>query len=210
MTEVIRPEKFWTGQAGNDYIDRQPEQYMRASYTAMWAKILARTTDIETVLEVGASVGVNLMAIRRLIPGVQVAAIEPNREAAARLRQHGVPTMETPLQEWSPPHEPQPFDGADLVFTRGVLIHIPPEDLVPALQRIINASRRWIVLAEYYAPQSAELEYRGRTGLLWKNDYAGMALKMNPRLHLVDYGFIYRRDPMFSQDDLTWFLLEKR
>jgi spore coat polysaccharide biosynthesis protein SpsF len=26
----------------------------------------------------------------------------------------------------------------------------------------------------------------------------------------VDYGFAYRRDPNFPQDDITWFLLEKR
>jgi hypothetical protein len=28
-------------------------------------------------------------------------------------------------------------------------------------------------------------------------------------LRLVDYGFVYRRDPAHPQDDLTWFLLEK-
>ena len=27
---------------------------------------------------------------------------------------------------------------------------------------------------------------------------------------LVDYGFIYHRDKYFAQDDVTWFLLEKR
>jgi hypothetical protein len=29
-----------------------------------------------------------------------------------------------------------------------------------------------------------------------------------PDLSLVEYGFVYHRDP-FPQDDLTWFLLEK-
>ncbi len=33
---------------------------------------------------------------------------------------------------------------------------------------------------------------------------------MNPDLVLVDSGFIYHRDPMFIQGDLTWFLMEKR
>ena len=28
-------------------------------------------------------------------------------------------------------------------------------------------------------------------------------------LKLVDYGFVYRRDPNFRQDDATWFLMEK-
>jgi len=26
---------------------------------------------------------------------------------------------------------------------------------------------------------------------------------------LIDYGFSYRRDPAFPQDDITWFLIEK-
>jgi hypothetical protein len=29
-------------------------------------------------------------------------------------------------------------------------------------------------------------------------------------LTLVDYGFYYRRDPIFPQDDISWFLMEKR
>ena len=29
-------------------------------------------------------------------------------------------------------------------------------------------------------------------------------------LKLIDYGFSYRRDPNFPQDDISWFLLEKR
>jgi hypothetical protein len=29
-------------------------------------------------------------------------------------------------------------------------------------------------------------------------------------MRLVDYGFIYRRDPNFPLDDANWFLLEKR
>ena len=30
-----------------------------------------------------------------------------------------------------------------------------------------------------------------------------------PSLKLVDYGFLWKRDPVFPQDDITWFLLEK-
>ena len=30
-----------------------------------------------------------------------------------------------------------------------------------------------------------------------------------PDLRLLDYGFAYHRDPVFPQDDITWFLLEK-
>ena len=39
---------------------------------------------------------------------------------------------------------------------------------------------------------------------------AGEILDRYPSLQLVDYGFAYRRDPNFPQDDITWFLMEKR
>ena len=38
---------------------------------------------------------------------------------------------------------------------------------------------------------------------------AGEMMDRYPQLRLVDYGFLYRRDPNFPQDDITWFLLAK-
>jgi spore coat polysaccharide biosynthesis protein SpsF len=35
-------------------------------------------------------------------------------------------------------------------------------------------------------------------------------LEKYPDLQLIDYGFCYKRDPAFPQDDATWFLLEKK
>lgn len=31
-----------------------------------------------------------------------------------------------------------------------------------------------------------------------------------PDLELIDYEFIYRHDPKFPDDDITWFLMEKK
>ncbi|MBI3705395.1 MAG: pseudaminic acid biosynthesis-associated methylase, partial [Rhizobiales bacterium] len=39
-------------------------------------------------------------------------------------------------------------------------------------------------------------------------DVAGDMLDRVP-LRIVDYGFAWRRDPVFPQDDVTWFLLER-
>jgi spore coat polysaccharide biosynthesis protein SpsF len=53
------------------------------------------------------------------------------------------------------------------------------------------------------------LPYRGHDERLFKRDFAGEILDRFPDLRLVDYGFRYRRDPNFPQDDVTWFLMEK-
>ena len=56
---------------------------------------------------------------------------------------------------------------------------------------------------------NALLNYRGHKDRLFKRDFAGEMLEKFPDLKLVDYGFSYRKDPAFPQDDITWFLLKK-
>ena len=63
---------------------------------------------------------------------------------------------------------------------------------------------------EYYNPTPVEVTYRGNTGKLFKRDFAGELLDKYSDLELVDYGFIYHRDNCFPQDDITWFLMEKK
>ena len=52
------------------------------------------------------------------------------------------------------------------------------------------------------------VRYRGTDDRLYKRDFAGELMERY-QLRLVDYGFTYRRDNYFPQDDTTWFLLEK-
>jgi len=56
---------------------------------------------------------------------------------------------------------------------------------------------------------SSDIPYRGHSDRLFKRDFAGEMLEAYPGLALVDYGFAYRRDPVFPQDDISWFLLRK-
>jgi len=69
-----------------------------------------------------------------------------------------------------------------------------------ALRRLLPAEK----------PSVVELVYRGHAGRLFKRDFAGEMLDMFPGLTLRDYGFAWHRDPGCPQDDLTWFLLERK
>jgi spore coat polysaccharide biosynthesis protein SpsF len=98
----------------------------------------------------------------------------------------------------------------DLVLVKGVLIHINP-DLLPAVyDRLYRSSRRLILVCEYYNPSPVVIPYRGHADRLFKRDFAGEILDTYSDLVLLDYGFAYRRDPAFPQDDVTWFLMERR
>jgi pseudaminic acid biosynthesis-associated methylase len=77
-------------------------------------------------------------------------------------------------------------------------------------QKLYETSSRYICIAEYYNPTPMELNYRGHAEKMYKRDFAGEVLDIYPDLELVDYGFVYHRDPVFEQGDITWFLLEKK
>ena len=100
-------------------------------------------------------------------------------------------------------------EQAELVLIKGVLIHINPDMLAHTYRKLYAASSRWILVCEYYNPSPAAIPYRGHSDRLFKRDFAGEMLDMYPDLRLADYGFAYRRDPAFPQDDITWFLMEK-
>ena len=95
-------------------------------------------------------------------------------------------------------------------LSKGVLIHLAPELLPTAYAQLYALSQRYILIAEYYNPAPVEVSYRGNSGKLFKRDFAGEMLDRYADLHLLDYGFVYHRDPQFPADDITWFLLEKR
>ena len=98
----------------------------------------------------------------------------------------------------------------DLVLSKGVLIHINPEELGAVYDKLISSTGRYLMVAEYYNPAPLSIPYRGHTDRLFKRDFAGEIMDRYPQLILIDYGFAYRRDPNFPQDDITWFLMEKK
>ena len=94
--------------------------------------------------------------------------------------------------------------------TKGLLIHINPDKLESAYRVIYDISNKYILIVEYYNPIPVEILYRNQKGKLFKRDFAGEFMNMFPEVSLIDYGFIYHRDPVFPQDDLTWFLMSKK
>jgi spore coat polysaccharide biosynthesis protein SpsF len=197
-------EEFWAGTFGDEYTRRNYDSKILASYSAMWSRILRRTEQIDTALELGCNIGLNLRALAALLPGVRLHAVEINPGAAREARTTGADVVEDSILEF------KPRQSWDLVLIAGVLIHIDPDRLNEVYDLLYSATSRYVCLAEYYSPVPIEVPYRGHRNQLFKRDFAGEILDRYPNLGLVDYGFVYHRDPVFPQDDTTWFLLEKR
>lgn len=198
-------EHFWTGEFGDSYIDRNQSEKLISANISLFAEILSHTENIETVLELGANIGLNLRALNFLRSNLKITAVEINKKAAQTLRSiENVKTVEDSIINF------ESTDKFDFVFTKTVLIHINPESLTDIYNKIYNFSRRYICLIEYYNPTPIEIQYRGNRDKLFKRDFAGEMLKMFDDLRLVNYGFRYHGDNNFPQDDINWFLLEKQ
>jgi spore coat polysaccharide biosynthesis protein SpsF len=197
-------EEFWAGSFGDEYTDRNQNEKLLISNTALFSRIIARTSGMKSVIEFGPNVGLNLIALMRLIPDVELSAVEINEKACSALRKTGkVQVYCQSILDFKPDRK------RDMVFTKGVLIHLSPEVLPAVYEKMYESSARYICVAEYYNPTPVEINYRGHGERLFKRDFAGELLDKYPDLRLVDYGFSYHRDPQFPQDDITWFLMEK-
>jgi spore coat polysaccharide biosynthesis protein SpsF len=205
MTDFSTPqEQFWAGQFGDDYTDRNTGARWVASNLALFGRVLAATTGVRSVLELGANRGLNLIALRELLPDARLAAVEINAKAVEALRQFSwLDVTHSSLLDF------KPKAPSDFVLVKGVLIHLNPEVLPGVYELLHAASSRYICIVEYYNPSPVTIPYRGHSERLFKRDFAGEVLGKYADIKLRDYGFVYHGDPNFPQDDLTWFLLEK-
>jgi spore coat polysaccharide biosynthesis protein SpsF len=206
MTFKTEQEAFWAGEFGNAYIDRNQGDALLASNLDFFSKALRSARGIGTCIEFGANIGMNLKAVKLLFPRLEMSAIEINTTAATQLGQVIAPEKiyNTSILDFQPRHT------YDLTLIKGVLIHINPNELAQVYDKLVASCGRYLMVAEYYNPAPVSIPYRGHNDRLFKRDFAGEIMDRHQQLQLIDYGFVYRRDPNFPQDDVTWFLMEKR
>lgn len=80
-------EKFWAENFGNEYIKRNSDVANVSSNLAIFAKILSRIQKIDSVIEFGSNIGLNLLAINQLLPKAELSAIEINQKAVDKMTQ---------------------------------------------------------------------------------------------------------------------------
>jgi spore coat polysaccharide biosynthesis protein SpsF len=197
-------EAFWAGDFGTEYIKRNQGDAMMASNLNFFAKALRCTRGIKSCIEFGANIGMNLKALKLLYPSIDAHGIEINAEAAKQLGElishdhvYNASILDfSPTRLW------------DLSLVKGVLIHINPAALPLVYDKIVASAGRYLLVAEYYNSTPVSIPYRGHNDRLFKRDFAGEIMERHSQMQLIDYGFAYRRDPNFPQDDITWFLMK--
>ena len=156
-------EAFWAGNFGDEYTDRSNTPELLLSREKLLSRALKSSGNFESVIEFGANVGMNLVAIKNLFPEVAAAAIEINSSAILELKTiKGIKVIHGSILESNK------IEMYDLAMVIGVLIHIAPKYLPLAYENIYRATRRYILIGEYYSRQPEEVSYRGYKNKLFK------------------------------------------
>ena len=199
-------ENFWAGDFGNEYVLRSQGTEILNSNISFFKRALQNTENIETCIEFGSNIGMNIKALKTLFPNQEQHAIEINKDAVSYLKEI-IP--ESNIINDSIINF-KPFKKWDLVLIKGVLIHINPDMLQKVYLSLVNSCSKYLLINEYYNPKPVTIDYRGHGERLFKRDFAGEILDTFPEMKLIDYGFLYERDPVHKRVGSTnWFLLEK-
>ena len=206
MENVTEQESFWQGEFGNQYSDRNKNEKLLASNLSLFSSVLKSTGKIDSLIEFGANIGMNLISLKQLLPDAEISGIEINKKAYKNLEK-----LIGKKNSYCQSINNFTFEKTyDLCLIKGVLIHINPEQLSEVYHKLYLASKKYILIAEYYNPTPVSMPYRGHENKLFKRDFAGEMLDKFQDLFLLDYGFVYHRDNLFPQDDINWFLLKKK
>jgi pseudaminic acid biosynthesis-associated methylase len=190
----------WQGEFGRAYTDRNRTDW-RTLLPAF--RHMLKDIPLNRVLEIGCNRGHNLEALREVLGReAKLVGVEPNPHALDLARQTAAADF-LPGDIYNLPFESGSFD---LVFTAGVLIHIPLGDLAAALAELHRCSRRYLLAIEYAAEEETTIPYREHGDLLWKRDFLKHYQTQFPGLALVRQGFWDMADGF---DRCTWWLLEK-
>jgi pseudaminic acid biosynthesis-associated methylase len=199
----------WSGGFGADYVSRNQAtaeaiEQRRKAFSVIFEHLQGPAAP-QSILEAGSNIGINIHALAQLTNAV-LHAVEPNQTALDTLIASGILPPERALQGNL---QNLPFDDSaiDLVFTSGVLIHVPDDTLDQAVTEILRVSRRYVLTLEYFSPKPQTIPYHGHEDFLFKRDYGGLFLDACPTLEYVADGFFWKR--VTGLDNLNWWLFRK-
>ena len=194
--------KFWEGDFGNEYTVRNDID--ADDRVKFFKKIAALSPGTISICELGANKGHNLQSFAKISKNFKLTGVELNKQAFEKMNTiPEISAIHSSIQDF------KPNESFDLVFTCGVMIHLPPQDLPDVYKKMFELSSRYVMINEYFNPSPTEIPYRDHTDRLFKRDFGGEfmdAFKDNVRL--IDYGFLWSKvEPTW--DNTTWWLFEK-
>ena len=198
-------EKFWQGNFGDEYINRNKNKFLIKNNFFLFKKIFSKLFRIKSLIEFGPNIGLNIIALKKIFKLKFITAVEINKKACLKIKDiQKLNVINNSIINFLPKKK------HDLVLVKGVLIHINPNKLKKVYKTIYKSCKTsgYILIAEYYSPQPTMMIYRGKRNKLFKRDFAGEFVSLFKKTKIIKYGFSYHNDK-YPQDDLNWFLIKK-
>ncbi|WP_299809985.1 pseudaminic acid biosynthesis-associated methylase [uncultured Roseibium sp.] len=206
-------ERVWSGSHGYRYVVHHANENWLETRVPTWEMLLESMPDVQSVLEMGCNIGANLKALRHLRPELAISGVEINKPAVDMLLADG-------------------FDGVrqgsiidieldqkfDLVFTRGVLIHINPDKLEQTMKNMAAHSNKYVLIYEHFDHEVTELEHYSRRvpekeagqGYQYWRDFSGLFHSFHPDWEIVREGVRMTVDAKpHNKGDMHWTIFRR-
>lgn len=179
-------EKAWAGKHGKEYTERC--DVTSESRVDIFYELIRNCAGIEYsemgILEVGCNKGHNLTAISRAFQvAYKTTGIEINKSLCTQPNIINGSAYDLP---WSD-------NVFDLVFTAGVLIHIPPVRLQDTLYEMRRVSNKYVLMIEYFSEKIVgrkyEEDFNHQDGV-WSRPYGDIYKTQFPKDNLIKHGKI--------------------
>ena len=83
-------EEFWSGEFGNSYTERNASESDRVAKQIMFSQMIRNVPRIESVVELGCNIGLNLWALKTINSNFEVAGYEINKNAVIKAKEMNV------------------------------------------------------------------------------------------------------------------------
>lgn len=113
------------------------------------------------VLEAGCNIGNNLSEFP---VDFDVNGLDMNEKALNKCKEK-YPSFK--FEKGSVLEIPFPDSSFDVVFTRGVLIHISPDNIEKSTAELLRVSKKWVFNLEYFGEDNKMIKWKRGDDLLW-------------------------------------------
>ena len=174
-------EKFWQGNFGDEYINRNKNKFLIKNNFFLFKKIFSKLFRIKSLIEFGPNIGLNIIALKKIFKLKFITAVEINKKACLKIKDiQKLNVINNSIINFLPKKK------HDLVLVKGVLIHINPNKLKKVYKTIYKSCKTsgYILIAEYYSPQPTMMIYRGKRNKLFKRVFS-----LFKKTKIIKYGF---------------------
>ena len=206
-------ENVWSSDHGFRYvIHHMGENWQDNIRIPVWTQFLSQVPDVDSICEFGCNIGANLKAIRHVNPDVALSGIDINPHAVKMLQKedigdiHCASILDVDMDR-----------QYDLVFTRGVLIHIHPDEVPKAMHNMAKHAKRYVLIYEHYSADPHTLvgynpnskEARPDEGYQFWGDFSGDFQSLYPDWQVVATGVNDKLDRVPKEGDLHWTIFRR-